>query len=64
MPTTPSLESISLLDLSSVQGGCKKKQQPCPPCPACPPPAAPPSGGGGTEITTNVQMTGFGSAAQ
>jgi hypothetical protein len=64
MPTTPNFESISLLDLSAVQGGCGKKKQ----CPQCPPPQpappAAPAPSAGTEITTNVQMTGFGTSAQ
>jgi hypothetical protein len=67
MPITPTFDSISLADLSSVQGGCGKKQCQCPP-PAPPPQAPPPAPAaapmGGTEITTNVQMTGFGASAQ
>lgn len=64
MPTTPTFEAISLSDLSFVQGGCGKKKCQCPP--PAPPPAAPPAPApmGGTEITTNVQMTGYGSSAQ
>lgn len=62
MPTT-AFAPISLVDLSAVTGGCGKKKE----CPACPPPqpapAAPPQGPGQTEITTNVQMTGFGASA-
>jgi len=59
MSTTPTFDAISLTDLSAVTGGCKKKE-----C-NCPPPsqqAAAPMGG--TEITTNVQMTGFGAQDQ
>lgn len=63
MPTTPTFDAISLTDLSAVTGGCGKKK-----CAACPPPQQPapmgPPPSGGTEITTNVQLTGFGSAAQ
>lgn len=64
----PNFDAISLADLTAVIGGCGKKTQQCCPCP-CPPPQAAaqgpaPSGGGGTEITTNVQMTGYGSSAQ
>jgi hypothetical protein len=58
MPTT--FESIALTDLSSVQGGCGKKRCQCPPPP--PPQQAAPSPSPQTEITTNVQMTGFGAA--
>lgn len=36
MPTTPSLEAISLVDLTSVTGGCGGKKKCC-----CPPPAPP-----------------------
>jgi hypothetical protein len=57
MPTT-TFEAIALADLSTVQGGCGKKKCQCPPPP--PPQAPPPAPMGGTEITTNVQMTGFG----
>ncbi len=63
MPTTPTLASISLADLSAVTGGCGKKCQCPPPPPPQPAPAPAPAGGGGTEITTNVQMTGFGASA-
>jgi hypothetical protein len=64
MPTTPTFDAISLTDLSAVTGGCgKKKCASCPP-PQQPAPMGPPPSGGGTEITTNVQLTGFGSAAQ
>lgn len=62
MPTTPKFDAISLADLNAVTGGCGKKKQCCCPPPPQPAPAPPPSGGGGTEITTNVQMTGYGSA--
>jgi hypothetical protein len=56
MPTT--FETIVPTDLSTVQGGCGKKKQCCPPCP--PPQQAGPAPSPQTEITTNVQMTGFG----
>lgn len=64
MPTTPTFDAISLSDLSAVTGGCGKKK--CGSCPPPPPaaPMGPPPSGGGTEITTNVQMTGFGTQAQ
>jgi hypothetical protein len=61
MPTT-AFAPISLADLHAVTGGCGKKKEAPPP----PPPqqaAPPPPGGGQTEITTNVQMTGFGPSA-
>jgi hypothetical protein len=58
MPTT-TFASIDIADLSTVQGGCGKKKCQCPPPP---PPQAAPAPAGGTEITTNVQMTGFGTA--
>lgn len=60
MPTTPDFSAISLVDLTSVTGGCGKKKCPQPPPPPQQPMPAP--SGGGTEITTNVQMTGFGAA--
>jgi hypothetical protein len=62
MPT-PTFAAISLLDLTAVTGGCCKKKEPPPPPPpqpGPPPPQAAPSAG--TEIVTNVQMTGFGSS--
>jgi len=62
MPTTqPAFESLSLSELTGVQGGCHKKKQACP----CPPPAAPPAAppSGGPEIATSVQITGYGSSA-
>jgi hypothetical protein len=60
MPTTkpaPSFDSISLADLTFVQGGCGKKKCQCPP-PA--PPQAAPAPSGGTAIETNVSITGYG----
>jgi len=60
MPTTqPAFEALTLTDLSGVHGGCHKKKQCCPP-PQCPPPAAPPPSGG-PEISTSVQISGYGS---
>lgn len=62
MPTTPIFDSISLADLDAVTGGCGKKRGCCPPPPSAPAPGpAPAPMGGAPEITTNVQMTGFGS---
>jgi hypothetical protein len=54
--TQPLLESIDLSDLAGVSGGCHKKK-------SCPPPAAPPAPppSAGPEITTNVQISGYGS---
>jgi hypothetical protein len=59
MPTTPapSFDSISLADLTSVQGGCGKKRCQCPPPP---PPQAAPAPSGGASIETNVSITGYG----
>lgn len=60
MPTKPSFESIQLFDLTAVVGGCHKKQQ-CPPCcPPCPQPQAAPAPSGGPEISTSVQISGYG----
>lgn len=61
MPITP-FEAIALDHLTAVTGGCGKKKCQCPPPP--PQQAAPAAPAGGTEITTNVQMTGFGTGAQ
>ena len=38
MPTTPSLEAISLVDLTTVTGGCGGKKKCC-----CPPPQSGPA---------------------
>ena len=44
MPTTPSLEAISLVDLTTVTGGCGgKKKCCCPPPQSGPAPQLPPS---------------------
>ena len=60
MPTTPtSFDSITLADLSFVQGGCGKKKCQCPP-PAPPPQQAAPQPSGGVAIDTNVSITGYG----
>ncbi len=64
MPTTPTFDAISLTELSAVTGGCGKKCGSCSPPPQQAAPMGPPPSGGGTEITTDVQLTGFGAQAQ
>lgn len=58
----PTFQSIQLADLSAITGGCHKKSAP-PPCPPpqAPPPCPPPQGGA-PEISTSVQITGYGGA--
>lgn len=58
MPNKPSFQTIQLADLAAIIGGCGKKQQPPPQQPA--PQPLPPAGG--PEISTNVQISGYGGA--
>lgn len=53
MPTSP-FESIALLQLNTVTGGCHRGPRPPRPRPE-PAPAE-----GGTQIDTNVQLIGYG----
>ena len=59
MPKPTTFDSISLADLSSVQGGCGKKKCQCPPPPP-PQQQAAPAPSGGVAIDTNVSITGYG----